>query len=118
MAKTNFKVLDGGNPSGITPTEYKCLILPSEVSDKIGNVHIPQEYQAREQFACQEGVLIAVAPLAFTYASKDEWERVEGRPPRIGDKVLFAKFAGFEHKGKDGKKYRVVNDKDVSAVLA
>ncbi len=102
------------NNSGIKPTEFKVLILPSEVSDMIGNVHIPQEYQAREQFACQEGMLVALAPLAFTY---DKWEGIEDQKPKPGDKVLFAKFAGFEHKGKDGKKYRVVNDRDVSAVL-
>lgn len=102
------------NPSGISPTEFKVLILPVEVSGMIGNVHIPQEYQAREQFAQQEGVLVALAPLAFTY---DKWDGIEDQKPKVGDKVLFAKFAGFEHKGKDGKKYRVVNDKDVSAVL-
>ena len=103
------------NPSGINPTEFKVLIAPSEVGDKIGNVYIPQEHQERAQFAQMEGTLVALAPLAFTYA---DWNGCEDKKPKIGDKVLFAKFAGFEHKGKDGKKYRVVNDKDVSAVLA
>ena len=102
------------NPSGVFPTEFKCLILPVEVSDKIGNVFIPDEFKSREQFAQMEGVLVALAPLAFTY---DKWEGIEHMKPKVGDKVLFAKFAGFEYKGKDGKKYRVVNDKDVSAVL-
>lgn len=103
------------NPSGINPTEFKVLIAPSEVGDKIGNVFIPQEHRDRAQFAQQEGVLVALAPLAFTYA---EWSGCEDQKPKVGDKVLFAKFAGFDHKGKDGKTYRVVNDKDVSAVMA
>lgn len=110
-----LKVLNGGNPSGIYPTEFKVLIVPIEVSGMIGNIHIPDEHKDRVQFAQMEGVLVALAPLAFTY---DKWEGVEDQRPKVGDKVLFAKFAGFEHKGKDGKKYRVVNDKDVSAVLA
>lgn len=114
-ATTNLKVLEGGNQSGIYPTEFKVLISPLEVSDKIGNILIPDEHKDRAQFAQMEGTLIALAPLAFTY---DKWEGVEDQKPKPGDKVLFAKFAGFEHKGKDGKKYRVVNDKDVSAVLA
>ena len=49
---------------------------------------------------------------------EDKYTAAIDAATEVGDKVLFAKFAGFEHKGKDGKKYRVVNDKDVSAVLA
>lgn len=115
MKATNLKVLNGGNPSGILPTEFKVLIEPIAVGNMIGNIHIPDESADRTQFAQQIGVLVALAPLAFSY---DEWKGIEDQKPKIGDKVLFAKFAGFEHKGKDGKKYRVVNDKDVSAVLA
>jgi co-chaperonin GroES (HSP10) len=103
------------NPSGINPTEFKVLILPTEVTDKIGSIYIPDEHKDRAQFAQMEGTLVALAPLAFTY---DKWEGIEDMKPKVGDKVLFAKFAGFAHKGKDGKTYRVVNDKDVSAVLA
>lgn len=113
-AKTNLKLVDGSNPSGIRPTEFKVLILPVEVTDKIGSIYIPDEHKDRAQFAQMEGVLVALAPLAFTY---DKWEGIEDQRPKVGDKVLFAKFAGFEHKGKDGKKYRVVNDKDVSAIF-
>lgn len=112
--KANLKLIDC-NPSGILPTEFKVLIAPIEVGDKIGNIFIPNEHQDRAQFAQQVGVLVALAPLAFTY---DKWEGIEDQKPKVGDQVLFAKFAGFEYKGKDGKKYRVVNDKDVSAVLA
>jgi co-chaperonin GroES (HSP10) len=31
--------------------------------------------------------------------------------------VLFAKYAGTTVKGRDGKEYRLVNDKDLGAVL-
>lgn len=104
------------NPSGISPTEYKVLILPTEIEEKTkGGIILPDEHKDRAQFAQMEGTLIALAPLAFTY---DKWDGCEDQKPKPGDKVLFAKFAGFAHKGKDGKTYRVVNDKDVSAVLA
>ncbi len=115
-AKTSLQVVSSNeNPSGILPTEFKVLIEPVSIGNMIGNVHIPDEHVDRAQFAQQTGILVALAPLAFTY---DKWEGIEDMKPKVGDKVLFAKFAGFEHKGKDGKKYRVVNDKDVSAVLA
>lgn len=102
------------NKSGVYPTEFKVLILPTEVGEKIGNIYIPDEHKDRSQFAQMEGTLVAIAPLAFSY---DKWEGIEDQRPKPGDKVLFAKFAGFDHKGKDGKKYRIANDKDVSAVL-
>jgi chaperonin GroES len=107
------------NPSGIRPTEFKVLILPKVVEEKTkGGILLPDEHKDRQQFAQQEGTIIAVAPLAFTYASKDEWERAGGQPPKVGDRVSYAKFAGAQMKGpKDGKDYRVVNDKDIYAVL-
>jgi len=106
------------NPSGISPTEYKVVVLPNEVGEKIGNVFVPQETQERHQFAVQEGVIIAVSPLAFTYASAEEWGRVNASPPKVGDTVIYAKFAGLVRKGSDGKSYRIINDKDIVGALA
>jgi co-chaperonin GroES (HSP10) len=106
------------NPSGISPTEFKVVILPTEIGEKIGNLYMPQETQERNQHAVQDGKIIAVSPLAFTYATEDEWKRVSASPPKVGDIVVFAKFAGLTRKGADGKSYRIVNDKDVVAVLA
>lgn len=106
------------NKSGIAPTEFKILILPAKVENKIGSILIPDESKDRQQFAQMEGEIVAVAPLAFSYATKAEWETVGAEPPKVGDKVLFAKFAGAIHKGRDGVEYRIVNDKDITAVLS
>lgn len=99
------------NRSGINPTEYKVVVLPVEVDDKVGSIIIPQDHQEREQYAQQEGVLVAVSPVAFNY------EEFNGAEPKPGDRVLFAKYAGFTRKGKDGVDYRVINDRDICAVL-
>jgi chaperonin GroES len=105
------------NPSGINPVEYKCLVSPIAVDEKSkGGIILPDEHKDRVQFAQMEGVLVAVSPLAFTYADKADWGDAE--MPKPGDKILFAKFAGVAIKGKDGKDYRIVNDKDISAVLS
>jgi len=105
------------NPSGINPTEYKVLIQPIVVDEKTkGGIILPDEFKGREQFAQMQGILIAVSPLAFTYADDEAWG---GSPkPKPGDRVFFAKFAGAPVKGIDGKDYRIVNDRDVAAVLA
>jgi len=102
------------NPSGILPTEYKVLIAPKAIDEKTkGGIIIPDQTKERDQFAQMEGELIAVSPLAFTY---DDWKG--HLPPKPGDRVLFAKYAGANVKGRDGKDYRLCNDKDVAAVLA
>lgn len=102
------------NPSGINPTEYKVLIRPRAVEEKSkGGIILPDQHKEREQFAQQEGEIVAASPLAFTY---DDWKG--NQPPKTGDVVLFAKYAGFMARGKDGIDYRVVNDKDITAVLA
>jgi chaperonin GroES len=105
------------NLSGIYPTEYKVLVQPIKVDEKTkGGIILPDEHKDREQFAQMQGTLVAISPLAFTYATKDDWGAAER--PKPGDRVMFAKFAGAAVKGKDGADYRIVNDKDVSAVLA
>ena len=102
------------NLSGINPVEYKVLIEPKKVDEKTkGGIIIPDESKDREQFAQMEGALVACSPLAFTY---DDWKNAN--PPKPGDRVLFAKFAGAKVTGKDGKEYRIVNDKDIAAVLS
>lgn len=102
------------NQSGIAPTEFKVLVLPDIVAEKsAGGVIYPDGHKDTKQFAEIMGVLIAVSPLAFTYA---DWPPDAARP-KPGDRVLFAMYGGRELPGKDGKKYRVINDKDVIAVL-
>ena len=103
-----------GNPSGIFPTEYRVLIRPQVLEEKTkGGIIIPDERRERDQFAVLEGELVAVSPLAFSY---HDWP--EGTsPPQVGDRVLFAKFAGSKQKGADGVEYRLINDRDVTAIL-
>lgn len=102
------------NSSGILPIEYKVLVQPIKVDEKTkGGIILPDEHKDREQFAQMQGVLVAASPLAFSYENETVWDK-----PKPGDRVMFAKFAGAAVKGKDGADYRIINDKDVSAVLA
>jgi chaperonin GroES len=105
------------NNSGIMPTEYRVLIKPKSIDEKTkGGIILPDETKERNQFAQMEGELVAVSPLAFTYANEHEWAGAS--KPKPGDRVLFAKYAGAVVKGNDGADYRLINDKDISAVLA
>lgn len=104
------------NESGIHPSEFNILVRPRAVEEKTkGGIILPDETKDREQFAQLEGVLVEASPLAFTY---HDGSVSAFNPPKPGDRVLFAKYAGAPVKGKDGVDYRLIKDKDLTAVLS
>ena len=103
------------NTSGISPTEFSVLIEPKAVETKTaGGILIPDETKERKGYAEMEGRIVASSPLAFTYVTEAEWD---GHKPKPGDKVLVAKYAGVRVKGRDGKEYALVKDKDICATI-
>ena len=103
--------------TGIIPTEFKVLIEPKAIEEKIGSILLPEMEKDKQKWATTEGTLVAVSPLAFTYAKAEEWADANASPPKPGDRILYAKYAGTHVKGRDGKEYVLCNDKDVMAVL-
>jgi chaperonin GroES len=102
------------NNTGIIPTEYKVLVEPEKQEEKTkSGIIIPDEVKDRQQAAATKGKILDVSPLAFKY---DDWPSDE-RIPKVGDKVAFARYAGVSIEGTDGENYRLVNDKDVIAIL-
>lgn len=98
------------NSSGLNPVEYKILIEPEEVEQKsAGGIVLAVSTTEKEKMAQVKGKLIAVGGNAF-----EDWA---GNIPKPGDSVYFAKYAGYVIKGKDGKEYRLANDKDISAIV-
>jgi len=99
------------NESGIKPVEYKILVLPDTVDEKTESGLIYKAVTATEKeiMAQTEGILVATSDMAF-----DGWNC---ELPKIGDRVLFDKYSGLFIKGADEKDYRVINDKDLVAIL-
>ncbi len=103
------------NTSGIEPTEYRVLVKPDPAPEKSkGGIIFTEDTREKEQYASQEGTLIAVSPLAFTY--HDPWPET-ARKPKPGDRVIFARYNGLVYK-RDGKAYRLLNDLDICGVLS
>ena len=95
----------------IKPVEYKVLVKPIEVEKKTkGGIILPDETHDREQFAQQEGVLVAVSDDAFTNPT---WLN----PPKVGDTVLYDKYSGCTVTGRDGVKYRLINDRELGGII-
>lgn len=102
------------NPFGLYPTEFKVLILPDAVEEKTsGGILIPETTKERREHAQVLGRIVAQSPAAFSY---HDWGKA-ARIPEVGDRVYYAKYAGDFVKGKDGKQYRVVNDRDISLIV-
>lgn len=98
---------------GIEPTEYNVLLAPAEMPKKIGSIIIADETRDQLAMAKQVGRIVAISPVAFNY---ERWP--DGvTPPKLGDIVWFARYAGGLVDGVDGREYRIVKDKDIGAVI-
>lgn len=103
------------NTTGITPTEYKVLVLPDPVEEKTkGGIILADMTKDHDKYSTTKGTLIEASHLAFTYATDEEWA---GHKPKPGDRVLFARHAGVRHTAKDGREFLLLNDKDVVALI-
>ena len=104
------------NESGINPVEYNVLVLPSEVETQTkGGLLLADSTVEKEQFGRMEGTLTAVSPMAFTFLDWPAHE--EDKKPKVGDTVMFSKYAASEITGKDGKTYWVMKDKSIVGVM-
>jgi len=98
----------------VRPVEYKVLIKPDEVEDQTrGGLYLPDSARTKQQFAVDRGEVIAVGEGFF--------KELPGPEPRIGDKVIFNRYAGslITIEDDNGKRtdYRLCNDKDICAIL-
>ena len=103
--------------SNIQPVEYRVLIKPYQIEEtdpilkaaKEAGIELPTEHKQREQMAQQKGKIIAIGGNAFS-----DW-----KPPipAANDVVMFAKYSGYNIEN-DGVVYRVLNDKDISAIVS
>jgi len=99
------------NTTGITPLLNRVLIKPMIVVNQTasGIIVSTEGMSEREQLGNTTGEVVAVGPEAFNgYAEC---------PVKQGDKVIMAKYAGLMYVGKDGAKYRMINDDDLTGIL-
>lgn len=104
------------NTSGIAPMAYNVLVLPREVEAKTkGGLLLPDDTKEREQFAQQEGTLVALSPMAFGW--RDWPDDRAGEKPKIGDRVFFSRYQAVEVRGDDGRKYWLMKDESIAGVM-
>jgi co-chaperonin GroES (HSP10) len=95
------------NESGLSPLGRAVLVEPFEPERKKSLIELPSSVLASQQTLDVQVKVIEVGPECWP----DERARAEP-----GDVVFIAKFSGFLAQGpKDGKPYRLVNDRDIFA---
>jgi co-chaperonin GroES (HSP10) len=92
------------NESGVEPVGHALLVLPLE--DKESEViFIPESVRRQNRMAEQRGVVVEVGPNC--------WDNERSPRCKVGDTIIFGKYAGAMTPGVDGKVYRVINDTEV-----
>lgn len=110
-------IWQGKNTSGCLPIGDKILIKPDIFLDTTaGAVALPDEFVERMQLSTQSGVIVAVGDDAFTW-SADRMRPFGGYKPKPGDRVYYERYAGAVVQGDDHTEYRLVEDRQVGAVI-
>lgn len=98
---------------GTIPVEYRVLIATEIVEEKTkGGIFLPDTVKEVDQLAAVRGRLVAIGGMAGSLIWPDTH-----RKPQPGDVVLYARYAGTPFDGPDGISYRLMHDKDISAVI-
>lgn len=94
----------GRNPSGLLPVGPNVLIRIDTCSAATaGGVLLNDDFIDRMDMASESGVIYAVGATAWKGYGDDE-------KPRVGDRVYFTRYSGITGPGRDGGKYRVMDD--------
>jgi co-chaperonin GroES (HSP10) len=108
---------DGENTSGVDPINRRIVILPDTAAGQTsGKVYITEEMQERMAMAAETGVLVAVAVDAWT-RSADRTGPYTGRKPKVGERIMFERYAGQIHHGSDGRIYRAMDCDCVGGIV-
>jgi chaperonin GroES len=78
-----------------------------------GGIIISHQTKEKEDAASMRGLLVAVSPIAFNYDTYPDGSRIA----KVGDHVLFSKYAGVLYEGPDGREYRICKDKEIIGVI-
>lgn len=101
----------------IEPITFRILVKPVDVLDKEYKTSIPGFQVAgtekdRHQAGVDEGTVVSMGPTAFADYKVDN-------PLKVGDTIVFAKFAGKPVVDPEDRstKYVLINDEDVVAII-
>ena len=97
----------------VIPVRHVAIIKPDVVDDKsAGGMFLPDSARSRLQSAVDRGELMAVG--------KGFFDKLPGPIPKVGDKVLFDRYAGSVitiQEEQIRQEYRLCNDDQIVAIM-
>ena len=95
------------------PTGWRILVLPFKMGEKTkGGILMGQDTLEKQQVASQWGNVLAMGP--DCYRDKDRYK--QGPWCKVGDWVMFARYAGSRIKIEVGE-VRLLNDDEILATI-
>jgi chaperonin GroES len=95
------------------PTGWRILVLPFKMGEKTkGGILMGQDTLEKQQVASQCGNVLAMGP--DCYQDKDRYK--QGPWCKVGDWVMFARYAGSRIKIEGGE-VRLLNDDEILATI-
>lgn len=99
------------NKSGFAPLGHRVLVLPDSVEEvSAGGIVLAKELTDKEEMAQVRGTIVAIGEGCWKDATISDWAKV-------GDRIVFGKYAGLMWDGADGVKYRILNDLDIVGLV-
>ena len=95
------------------PTGWRMIVLPFKMKEKTkGGIVLAETTLERQQVAYQCGLVLKMGPDCY----KDKERYAEGPWCKVGDWVVFARYAGSRMKIEGGE-IRLLNDDEVLATI-
>ena len=121
------------NKSGIYPCGNHILVKPDVIPETTdGGIYIPATDREKHKQLVAYGQIVALGPDCFIH-SVETTERLIDNQLRLverrvvqytkpfaeeGDRIAFAIHSGRYYMGVDGEEYRMMNDTDITALVA
>lgn len=97
---------------GLRATGFALIVAVAPVAEQSkGGIFIPDSAREKEKLTGVQGRIVSMSPACFDHGQFGD------AVPGVGSVVQFAKLAGVMTTGADGREYRIIQDKDVMAIV-
>ncbi len=98
------------NPTGIEPIDKRIMVRCDPVQDKIGSILLPDQVKEQDKWATTKGLLVDVGACAWSEAVRD---RPTFSAPKVGTRVMFARYAKHAEIKHGDDIFWIMNDEDI-----
>ena len=100
-----------GQMTMLKPLLHRILVKPDDVEEVSAGGIVLAIDPKKERLAVECGTIVRIGDTAFTGEFKTN------SPPRIGERVYYAKYSGKTVKDIDKQEYVILNDEDIVCTI-